>query len=183
MQTTTRNDPIALLAIFALLFVAFYVNIVQLTPQSRTPSDHHSGRDADARAPNARAGRDGCSSRIPPAEVMPAAAPAPIEDSPVSLDAAPVIDPQNGAGEVAPIEARDLPILQATIEAPAIDTTLNNPDLNGGNVAPDGCPFPIVNGVCANGVLAKSIDESLFGQKSIADASNDPQHATKARSR
>lgn len=44
-----------------------------------------------------------------------------------------------------------------------IDPVLNDPAQNGGNVADPGCPFPVLNGVCANGRLAN--DESQDGSK------------------
>ena len=181
---TTRNDPLAMLVVYALLALMAYAGFKQLDrPADARAQDIIIAATATPALPTAVApalGQIGPTA-IPAPEDMPAAAPAPEAPMPVSLDAAPENDPQNGAGDAAPVEARDLPILQATIEAPAIDTTLNNPDLNGGNVAPDGCPFPIVNGICANGVLAKTIDEGLFGQKSIADTGGDPAHAIGSR--
>ena len=72
-------------------------------------------------------------------------------------------------------------MLQATEDArvqAAIDAA-NDPATNGGSTAPEGCPFPIINGRCANGVLSKQAGDTMFGSKSIAEASNDPQHAVK----
>lgn len=37
---------------------------------------------------------------------------------------------------------------------------LNDPYLNGGNIAPAGCTFPILEGVCANGVLVKDVPDA-----------------------
>jgi hypothetical protein len=180
MQTTSapRRDPIARLCIFALLFLAFYANVATISPQAAKADAQIIILDSTptpALPTPALAVMDVAPAAPAPPEGIPAAAPAPIAADPVSLDAAPQIAPHNGAGEAAPI-------MQATIEQPQIDAALNDPALNGGNVAPEGCPFPIINGVCANGVLAKTIDDGAIGQKSIADAGSDPSHV-KARSR
>lgn len=75
-----------------------------------------------------------------------------------------------------------------TAPPPAVDTPsdaqigVNDPNQNGGNIAPEGCPFPIINGRCANGALAKNVpDDQMFGSKSIADPGTAPQHEGKAR--
>jgi hypothetical protein len=38
-------------------------------------------------------------------------------------------------------------------------SAINDPAQNGNNLAPPGCPFPIINGVCGNGVLARNVPD------------------------
>ena len=42
---------------------------------------------------------------------------------------------------------------------------LNDPAQNGGSVAPAGCPFPVVNGVCGNGAAAAQADEGATEER------------------
>jgi len=181
--STVHNDPLARYAVYALMALALWAGVRSL---ERAPDPVQAqgpiifatpalptGIPADPPAPAIMLIAP---TPIPLPEGATAAAPAPSSPPLVQNDAAPENAAQIDAGEAAP------PILQATEESPAIDAALNDPNLNGGNVAPEGCPFPIINGVCANGVLAKSIPDPAFGEKSSADASNDPAHV-KARSR
>src|SRR5580765_8526063 len=160
MQTTptVHNDPLARYAVYALMALALWAGVRSL---ERAPDPAQAQGPIilatpalPTAIPEAPAIMLIAPTLIPPPGAVPAAAPAPESPPPAQDVAAPEIAAQIAAQTVAPV--------QATEESPAIDTALNNPDLNGGNVAPEGCPFPIVNGVCANGVLAKSIPDPAF---------------------
>lgn len=88
-----------------------------------------------------------------PALILAAPAPTIAPEAPiaVSLDAEEGIEAQNGAGEAA--------LLTAPAIIPEDLVQLNDPALNGNNLAPPGCPFPIINGICGNGALAKDIPD------------------------
>jgi len=176
--TSTRpNDPIAMLVVYGLLALMIYAGVKAF---DRTPDP------AQAQGPIIIA-TPALPTAVPtdaPAFVLaaPTPAPAPTEAAPVYSDVSADSAPQNGAGDVgyldtvgaqAPHAIRDSESDLPTIEPDAI----NDPAQNGGNVAPDGCPFPIVNGVCANGALAKSIDDSAIGSKSTVPAGPEPARA------
>jgi hypothetical protein len=178
MQTTSTrpNDPIAMLVVYGLLALMLYAGVKAF---DRAPDP------VQAQGPIIFA-TPALPTAIPdaPAFVLaaPTPTPAPIEAAPVYSDVSADTAPQIGAGDVdyldtvgaqAPHAIRDSESDQPTIAPDA----LNDPNLNGGNVAPEGCPFPIVNGVCANGVLAKSIDDSAIGSKSTAQSGPEPAHA------
>lgn len=98
-------------------------------------------------------------------------------------DQAAALAQEQAAPPAAPASADAAPALADT--APALATIpapedLNDPQQNGDSIAPDGCPFPIINGRCANGVLAKTIpDAPRFGSKSTDHPSDAPTHQTK----
>jgi hypothetical protein len=182
-----KNDPIARMAVFVLVGLALWANIVQIGP-AKTDAQQIIILQA---TPTPALPTPAIMIALPtPISVAPAVTPAPIVDAPVSFDAAPVSAPQIDAQNVAPednsaylanvgAQAEHSPrgdVLQAT-DAPL--DALNDPALNGGSVAPAGCPFPIVNGVCANGVRSKDAGDTPFGQKPVADAA-DPAHAEPA---
>lgn len=79
----------------------------------------------------------------PTAMPLPAAAPV-VQDAP---DTASVMDAPQAQQDTAPaIVPEDLVIL-------------NDPAQNGNSLAPPGCPFPIINGICGNGALAKDVPD------------------------
>lgn len=57
------------------------------------------------------------------------------------------------------------PVVDVQSTQAAIDA-LNDPAQNGGNVAPEGCPFPIINGTCGDGT--RSNKDDAHGSKSHA---------------
>ena len=88
----------------------------------------------------------------------------------------PAIAPAQAAPTMPPLEPEVAPApVLVDPEPPAVPEptlsperaaadTLNDPALNGGNIAPAGCPFPIINGVCGNG-LPVPADDAGFGEK------------------
>lgn len=78
--------------------------------------------------------------------------------------AAPVVLPVIAPVQSAPstLSVMDAPPAQQDT-APAIIpedlVQLNDPAQNGNSVAPPGCPFPIINGICGNGARAKDVPD------------------------
>ena len=100
----------------------------------------------------------------PPAPIeAPAVAPAPIEVAPVPqpIEVAPMAELPPPAPEPEP-EPAMIYGTKAELPTERMDA-LNDPTQNGGNLAPSGCPFPIVNGMCGNGQPAPK--ERSFGSK------------------
>lgn len=177
ITTPTRpNDTLARYAVYALCALALWAGVRQLerpatsaqaqdiiimatlTPALPTPAPTAPAFTLIAPTP----------APTPPPDQIGEAPPAP---APLSAP------PEDNSGMIAdtpPPPAVDTPI-DAQIE-------VNDPNQNGGNIAPEGCPFPIINGRCANGLLARNVpDDQMFGSKSIADPGTSPQHEGKAR--
>ena len=183
-----KNDTLAMLFVYGLLTLIAVAGVRQFT---------RAEANANAQAPEERifwTPTPALPSPVPtdaPAVILaaPTLAPAPIAVDPVVFDVQPESAPQNGAheadppdtgsylanvGDQAPHAIRD----GETTPAIVPEDALNDPNQNGGNVAPVGCPFPIINGTCANGARAKDVpDDSAFGEKPIADAGQPPAHA------
>ena len=90
---------------------------------------------------------------IAPAPIEVAPSPPPIELPP------PVFEP---VPEPPPAEIEAMHGMKAELPTERMDA-LNDPTRNGGNIAPAGCPFPIVNGMCGNGQRAPK--DRNFGSK------------------
>lgn len=94
------------------------------------------------------------------AAMQPEAVPeAPVVMSAPVVPAAPQWQSQPAPLAQAPVIVVETPPTPEPQRVLPIDPVLNDPSQNGGNVAPIGCPFPILNGVCANGVLARDVPD------------------------
>lgn len=153
----TQRDPIATALLVALLASVLYVALAVPTPDAwMTPGTAEAGaRDVTATpqlviviaTPTAQPA-------VNLANVEPTAQPT-VEQPAV----APTVDETAGAA----VE----PVPPTTDPQTDLAATLNDPALNGGNVAPTGCTFPIINDVCANGATAS--DEPVDHAKPSAD--------------
>ncbi len=157
-----QKDPIARLSLLVCAAFVFYATFVSATaPQAVAAQSDPIVLIATPALPTAEP---------TPALVLAMPTAEPIQVQPVP-EPAPVEPPSVAYSPPTP----DWAAIQAQSDALAA----NDPAQNGGAVAPDGCPFPIINGRCANGVLAKTIsDAPAFGEKSIIQ-SDAPGHQTK----
>lgn len=172
-----RRDTLAIYAVYGLLALMLYAGVRQI----ERPADNAQAQDIIIMAtptpalPTAAPAIAPIVDALPtPAWTAPAAAPA-TEPPPAAYSGAPSASgPEIGAGGpgdyIANVGAQ-APHSPRGDVAPPVDEPVED------NSAPDGCPFPIVNGICGNGVLAKTVpDDDAFGSKPIAD-SPDPQHS------
>lgn len=165
----TRNDPIARFAVFTLLALALWASFAPARPEVQAQGIIILDATPTPALPTPALALD-------PAIVFNLPTPLPAPEWPTTApDAAPATE-ASGGGDYIAAPTPDM----AAMHAESIEV-LNDPAQNGGNVAPEGCPFPIINGVCANGLLAKDVPEgdSAFGSKSTADPGTAPAHGGK----
>jgi len=143
VRTTPTKHEVAAVATIALMSVFILVYAWQ-TPQVAQP----------ARAlplPTAYV--------APPPTIAPQPTMTPVPTAaPVVLPAvAPVV--QSAPDTVSVMDAPQAQ--QNTVPAiiPEDIAALNDPAQNGNSLAPPGCPFPIINGVCGNGARAKDVQD------------------------
>lgn len=166
----TRNDPIARFAVFALLALALYASFAPARPDVQAQDIIIMATPTPALPTPALA--------LDPAIVFSLPTPLPAPEWPTTAQEPFSGTEASGGGDYIAAPTPDM----AAMHAESIEV-LNDPAQNGGSIAPAGCPFPIINGVCANGLLAKDIPDSdpVFGSKSTADPGPAPTHGGKAR--
>ena len=153
-QTAQHSDPIARLALFGLLAI---VCIAFIAP----------GVQASAPAQVVTTPQ--------PIVVFQVATPTPALVAPVEVPA--IIMQPTPTDRPAPVVIEQSPAVDQAPPPPAPVEALNDPAQNGGNIAPEGCAFPIVNDVCGGGNAAPAavavVNEGVHVARTLPDK---PKH-------
>ncbi len=142
-HTPTRHEIAAIVAVtLALAFVVVYT----WQPQATAPANA-------LPLPTAYIAPQPTHAPQPTPTIAPTSIPLPAVVAPVQR--APAAQQDTMAVMGAPVEQADTApaIIPEDIQA------LNDPTQNGNNLAPPGCPFPIINGICGNGARAKDVSD------------------------